>query len=73
MFNILSFMIEWTVRLTPAAALFSLFFVMEADLRGLGVLGLLPLIFAFRDDCPACSLRKHPGAKGPGWQSWPGH
>ncbi len=73
MLNVGSFIFNWTVRLTPAAALFSLFFVMEADLRWLGVLGLLPLVFAFRDDCPACSLHKRPKSGDSGWQPWPGH
>ena len=73
MLKVFSFVFEWSIRLTPAAALFSLFFVMEADLRWLGVLGFLPLVFAFRDDCPACSLRKPPGAGDASWQSWPGH
>ena len=48
---------DWTVRLIPAVALFSLFFAFEGNMRWLGVLGLLPFFMAFHRDCPSCDTR----------------
>lgn len=41
-------------RLVPAAALFSLFFVMDGGLEWLGLLGLIPLALAFHQPRCAC-------------------
>jgi hypothetical protein len=61
----------WLLRLAPAAALFSLLFVLEGSLRWAGLLGVLPLIFAFAPGCPRCAAsggRDDDAYRGP-----PGH
>jgi hypothetical protein len=65
---------DWAIRLTPAAALFSLFFVMEGNMRWLGLLGLLPLVLATQPGCPTCGPRADAcdPARRP-WKTWPGH
>jgi len=69
---------DWFIRLVPTAALFSLFFTMEADLKYLGFLGVITLVFAFRRDCPTCVLRAQAktgggDGEGDGWRPFPGH
>lgn len=55
----------------PAASLFSVLFALDGDLRWIGLLGVVPLLFAFHKGCPTCSLRhtRHTDA----WPTWPRH
>ena len=57
----LAILFNWTVRLSPAMAFLSLFFVMEGGLRWLGLFGLALGLIAFRRDCPTCFLRERAG------------
>ena len=68
----LATLFDWSVRLIPAAALFSLLFAFEDNMRWLGLLGAVPLLLALQPGCPSCSLR-HSGKSNGGWQTWPGH
>ena len=44
------------VRLVLAGALFSLFFILEGNLRYLGIIGVVPLLTASVSFCPLYSL-----------------
>ena len=44
------------VRLVLAAGLFSLFFVLQAPLSWLGLVGLVPLLTALAGSCPIYTL-----------------
>ncbi len=48
--------IDKVIRIILAVALFSLFFVLEGNLRFLALIGLVPLITAFASWCPLYSL-----------------
>lgn len=63
--------VAWTFRLLPAAALLPALVVVDGPLRWIGLFGLIPLLLAFRKDCPACALRA--AAERPAWSPWPGH
>jgi len=62
----------WFVKLVPVAALFSLFFALDGNLKWLGALAIIPLVMAFRKDCPSCALRHDEDPMG-GWRPWAGH
>ncbi len=55
--RILGLAVDWTLRLAPAAAFFSLLFVLDGGLRWLGVLGVVPLFLALRTDTMHCGPR----------------
>lgn len=63
--------IEWTLRLAPAAAFLSLLIVLDGGLRWLGVLGIVPLFLALRTDTMRCGPRgcRIGGGRVPG--NWP--
>ena len=66
---------DWVIRLTPAVALFSLFFVMEGNLRWLGLFGFIPLLLQ-RAGCTACYMRHcdtDADSQKRGWPTFPGH
>jgi hypothetical protein len=48
------FALTWTLRLAPAAALFSAFFALEGGLRWIGLFGFVPLALAFAG-LPGCA------------------
>jgi hypothetical protein len=50
----LTFALTWTLRLAPAAALFSAFFALEGGLRWIGLFGFVPLLLAFAN-LPGCA------------------
>ena len=67
--TLLSGLVFWTVRLIPAAALFSAFFALEGNLRWIGLLGFLPLALALaRAPGCACAAR---GEESPDFRPWP--
>ncbi|MCP5370635.1 MAG: hypothetical protein H6907_02790 [Hyphomicrobiales bacterium] len=66
-------LVDWTVRLIPAVALFSLFFAFEGNMRWLGVLGLLPFFMAFHRDCPSCDPRARARGGASGFRTFAGH
>lgn len=55
------------VRIVLALVLFSLFFVLEGNMRFLGLIGLIPLVTAFLSYCPlygilglsTCPIKEH--------------
>jgi hypothetical protein len=63
--------LDTCVRLVPAATLFSALFALDGNLRWIGLLGVVPMFFAFHKGCPSCSLR-HTG-RTDAWPTWPGH
>ena len=74
--SLLATAFDWGVRLIPAAALFSLFFAFEGELRWLGLLGIVPLFLVTRRDCPSCGFRQQScdaSGRDNTWRTWPGH
>jgi hypothetical protein len=73
MLNLAGKAFEWVMRLVPAAALFSLLFALDGNLRWLGLLGIVPLLLQ-RAGCSACAMR-HTGQDPSrlGWPTFPGH
>jgi hypothetical protein len=67
--TLLSSVVFWTVRLIPAAALFSAFFALEGSLRWIGLFGFIPLVLALaRVPGCACAAR---GKEDAGFRPWP--
>jgi len=64
-------LLDTCVKLVPAAALFSALFALNGDLRWIGLLGVVPLLFAFHKGCPSCSLGHT--RQTDAWPTWPGH
>jgi hypothetical protein len=64
--------LDTCVKLVPSAALFSALFALDDNLRWIGLLGVVPLFFAFQKGCPSCSLR-HTRGTTDAWPTWPGH
>ncbi|MBK8908714.1 MAG: hypothetical protein IPM60_12660 [Rhodospirillales bacterium] len=66
--------VDLFMKLLPAAALLPALFVLDGGLRWIGLLGLIPLAFAFVKGCPVCAVR-HGGASQipPGWTPFAGH
>ena len=62
-------LVFWTVRLIPAAALFSAFFVEDGNLRWIGLLGFIPLALALAR-APGCGCAA-PGKGEPTFRAWP--
>ena len=52
--DLLALALTWTLRLAPAAALFSAFFALEGGLRWIGLFGFVPLALAFAG-LPGCA------------------
>ncbi|QFR34745.1 DUF2892 domain-containing protein [Ancylobacter sp. TS-1] len=48
--------IDRTLRVLVGLALLSLLFVLEGNLRWLGLIGFVPLLTAFLGNCPAYSI-----------------
>jgi hypothetical protein len=64
----------WLLRLAPAAALLSLLFVSEGNLRWVGLLGLVALALAVLPGCPGCALaRDRCTTSPPPFRPWAGH
>lgn len=54
--------------LVPAAALFSMFFVFDGNMRWLGLMGFIPLLL-HGFGCPSCGTRRGDT----GFHPWVGH
>ena len=67
--NWLAFALTWTLRLAPAAALFSAFFALEGGLRWIGLFGFVPLALTFAG-LPGCACAARRGGA-PVVSSWP--
>lgn len=65
--------VEWVFKLIPVVVLFSPLFALDGALRWIGLLGIVPLIFALRRDCPSCCARARPGQVPDNWPTWIGH
>jgi len=74
MWHKIGYLFDVGVRLVPAVALFSLLFVMEGNLKWLGLLGVIPLFMAAHPGCPTCDPRANScDANARPWKTWPGH
>jgi len=48
--------VDKTIRIVIALVLFSLFFILEGNLRYIALVGLIPLLTAFMSWCPLYTL-----------------
>lgn len=48
--------VDKTIRIVIALVLFSLFFILEGNLRYVALVGLIPLLTAFMSWCPLYTL-----------------
>lgn len=62
-------LVFWTVRLIPAAALFSAVFALDGSLRWIGLLGLIPLALALAP-VPGCACTSR-GTNTSAFRAWP--